>query len=484
MTNEKWKMINEKWPRVFASSALLWSALFALAGIALVLLYPDADQQDAGFHFLIARWAGKHPSSFVSVWGRPLFTLLYYPPSQLGYAAAKLFTLTICLAAGWQTYRLAQQLKYPRAALAIPLLFLQPSFFLLSTVVMTEPMFALILVIAYRLHLSGQTSLGALAASLLILVRPEGFFLGSFWGLLLILDRSYERAWWRRITETAILASGIAAWWLAAELITGDPLWIAHDWPSNWQQSSTSNDYGTGPIWWYLAQLPLIAGPLLLVPFITGLKRSPAQRESFIVASSFLALFIMHSLMYWRGWFGSAGYARYFVCVSPAIALVTLAGWNRLRVAGSARGSAAILGLSAVVCLFYADGMQPGRDAWAIAAMNRWLGANKREVSRLICSQAYMRIQLDRNPRENPLFNGDRAHNLDLVRRSPGKTLVFWEDLTGPKWFKLKAEDFESAGYTRLKSDSFSLYGIFFKMPWKRFGGPRQQQMHLFYKEK
>jgi hypothetical protein len=473
--------------RDISSRSPLWITGFALAGIALVLLYPDADQQDAGYHYMIARWAWQNPSSFVSVWGRPLFTLLYFLPSQLGYPAAKLFTLAICLATGWQTVRLAQQLKYPRAALAIPFLFLQPSFFLLSSATMTEPLFALLVVIAYRLHLSGRMRIGALTASLLILVRPEGFFIGILWGVLVLLDKRDERAWWRRIAETAILASGIAAWWLAASLITGDPLWIAHDWPSNWQQSA-ANDYGTGPIWWYLAQLPLIAGPLLLVPFVAGLSRLLKQREFFIVASSFLTLFILHSLMYWRGWFGSAGYARYFVCVSPVIALVTLAGWNnladrQLKIFDTAWGSAGILGLSALVCLFYVDGWQPGRDAWAIDVMNRWLRANERAVSRLICSQAYMRIALDRDPRENPVFNGDRAHNLDLVRNSPGKTLIFWEELTGPKWFKLRAEDFEAAGYRRLTSQSFKLEGVFFNLPWERFGGPRTQQMHLFYKE-
>jgi uncharacterized membrane protein len=473
-------------------TAYYWIAVFALAGITLILLYPDAEQQDAGFHFLISRWAWQNPSSFVSVWGRPLFTLLYYLPSQLGYPAAKLFTLVISLATAWQTFRLAEQLKYPRAALAIPLLFLQPSYFQISSEVMTEPLFALLLVIAYRLHLSGRSGLGALTASLLILVRPEGFFIGIFWGLLLLLDKrdergGHKRGWMRRIAETAIMASGIAAWWLAAFLITRDPLWIAHDWPSNWHQSS-SNDYTTGPIWWYLAQLPLISGPLLLVPFIAGLFRSRMGRESLILAASFLTLFITHSLMYWRGWFGSAGYARYFVCVSPVIALITLAGWNKLserrpKIFESSWGTAGILGLSALVCLFYIDGLPSGRDAWAIEAMSESLRAYNLEVSRLICSQAYMRIKLDRDPRENPIFDGDRDHNLDLVRNSPGKTLIFWEELTGPRWFKLKEEDFESAGYIRLKSQTFRLEGRFFRLPFKRFGGTRIQQMHLLYKE-
>src|SRR5262245_12450001 len=112
--------------------ALFWISTCALFGIALVLLYSDADQQDSGYHFLFARWGWKHPNLFVSVWARPIFTLIYALPAQFGYPWAKLFTVAICLATAWQTFRLARQLNFERAALVVPLIFLQPSFFLLS----------------------------------------------------------------------------------------------------------------------------------------------------------------------------------------------------------------------------------------------------------------------------------------------------------------------------------------------------------------
>src|SRR5215475_11026024 len=162
--------------------AVAWLAFFAVIGVALVLLYRDADQQDSGYHFLFARWAHRHPQYFIGVWARPLFTLLYFPFAQFGYAAAKFFTVIIGLATAWQTFRLARQIKLDRAELAIPLLFLQPSFFLLSTTVLTETLFALVFVIALRLHLSGRIRTGMFVASLSILVRPEGFFIGMLWG--------------------------------------------------------------------------------------------------------------------------------------------------------------------------------------------------------------------------------------------------------------------------------------------------------------
>jgi hypothetical protein len=476
--------------------AIIWLAFFATIGVGLVLLYPDADQQDSGYHYLFARWAHRHPQYFVSVWARPLFTLIYFFPAQLGYAATKLFTVAISLATVWQTFRLAQQIKSDRAELAIPLLFLQPSFFLLCSTVMTETLFALLFVIALRLHLSGRIRAGMIVASLLILVRPEGFFIGVLWGLWVLfvvppsggIGFSVKAFRLKAGLQTLLLAGGVILWWAAAYLITGDPLWIVHDWPPDWRPEGVAN--GAGPIWKYIALAPLIVGPLLLAPFIVGLRRLLKKREFITGVSAFLMLFVAHSVMFWRGWFGSAGYARYLVCVAPAIALITLAGWNDLaqrqaKFFNTSRNSIAaiVFALSALVCVFYVDGWRFTRDARAVEEMVEWFRAHPRPVSRLICSQAYMRIVFDRDQWEKPAFTNDRESNLALIRQSPRQTLAFWDEDTGPKWYGLRAEDFEAAGYVRLKSQKFYLEGLFFRLPWDRFGGPRIQQMSFFYKE-
>jgi hypothetical protein len=500
--------------------ALVWLAFFAAAGGALVLLYHDADQQDSGYHFLFARWAHRHPQYFIGVWARPLFTLLYFPFAQFGYAAAKFFTVIISLATAWQSFRLARQIKFDRAEMAIPLLFLQPSFFLLSSTVMTETLFALLFVIALRLHLSGRIKAGMIVASLLILARPEGLFIGALWGVWVMAegrrDRGTagiagtegqgdggtegrrEKAPFRLSSSPALrlavspslllLATGAFAWWLAAYLITRDPLWIAHDWPPDWRPDGKAN--GTGPIWWYVALAPLIAGPLLIPPFIVGLWRLLKRREFICGVSAFLVLFVTHSLMFWRGWFGSAGYARYFVCVAPAIALITLAGWNdlaerRAKPAGARRNSLGAIALagSFLISAVYVDSWKFTRDAQAVDVMFEWFRANERPIARLVCSQAYMWAVFDRDLWERPPFTADREHNLALIRQSPARTLVFWDEETGPKWYGLRAVDFESAGYVLLKSQAFNLEGLFFRLPRNGVGGPRVQHMSLLYKE-
>jgi len=493
-------------------NAHLWLVVFVVIGVALVLLYQDAEQQDSAYHFLFARWAGQHPVYFVSVWARPLFTLVYYFPAQLGYPAAKLFTVLISLATCWQTFQLAKRLGFRHSTLAMPLLFLQPAFFTLSSVVMTETLFALLFAVALRFHLSGRIKSGMLVASSLILVRPEGFFVGVLWGIWILsgaissgqnlksqssnLNSAYRlKAILQACQQTLLLASGMVVWWLAAYWLTGDRLWIIHNWPSDWQAGGQAN--GTGPIWWYVVQLPLIAGVPLIIPFLVGLWKLIKRREFLCGTSAFLTLFVLHSIMFAGGWFGSAGYARYFVCVSPVTALITLAGWNHLVDRCESRSvcylrsiSASALLLSALTCFVYVDAVRFTRDAWGIEAMHAWLSSyhselfkpGSRQISRLICSQAYARILLDRDPWEKPSFTANRNDNLELLRQSPAGTLVLWDDETGPKWHRLRAEDFEAVGYERLKSQDFKLEGRFVRLKWNRIGGPRIQRMHWFYK--
>ncbi|MCI0665104.1 MAG: hypothetical protein L0220_28910, partial [Acidobacteria bacterium] len=359
-------MIHSFKPGAEIRRALVWLFTFAVVGIVLVLLYPDADQQDSANHYLLAREAWSNPHYFVDVWARPLFTLIYSFPSQLGYPAAKLFTLLICLATGWQTFRLAQWLKIEKPHLVILFLFLQPSFFLICSAVFTEPLFALFLTIALRLHLSGRVVSGIFITSSLILIRPEGLFIGILWGLWVLIDRSGEQGWVEKICKTALLATGMVLWWLVSYLITHDPLWIAHNWPAEWNSGTTK----AGPIFWYIIQLPLITGPFLLPQFLAGIFQSIKIRDFRLPLQTFVSVFVLHSVLYAGGLLGSPGYARYIVPVSPVIALIILMGWNSLavRLAGLAvsvrrMAAASLIGLSLLVCLFYVDGWQYTRDA-------------------------------------------------------------------------------------------------------------------------
>lgn len=497
------------------SQAYSWLIICAAAGLAMLFLFDDGCQRDGGQHYLFARWAWVHQELFVGVWARPLYTSIYAFPALIGYRAARALTVLICLAVSYQTWKLAEDLRIDRAPLAIALVWLQPSFFLFCADNMTEPIFALVYVAALRLHHQGRLKAGMIVASLMILARPEGFFMSALWGAWVLKGRRGEGAKGRqgekedlssrvpissslhrpfapsplRPVALLLLAAGAFAWWLAALIITHDPLFIKHNWPSNWPVTGTT--YGAAGLYAYPVRLPEIVGLFLLPVFIYGLWRLLKLRRLYTLTSSFLLLFILHTILRAYGLLGSAGYPRYLMTISPAIALITLTGWNETakRFAGVPRiirtaGAGLIIAISALMNFAYADGAEWSRDARAFAAAHSWFQSqpDKPPVSRLIWSHPYSCILFDRDPWENSEFTGNREIDLKMLRESPAGTLVVWDDLVGPKWPGLRAKDFEEAGFVRLYAQSFRLKGYILERSWFGYGGPRAQAIYLLYK--
>jgi hypothetical protein len=466
----------------------LWLAPFAVLGAVLVGLYPDSYQQDGGFHFLFARWALLHPRFMLGVWQRPLFTALYALPAQLGYPAAKLLTVAVALLTAWHTARLAREHGLPRAELAVPLLFLQPSFLLLCSETMTEPLFALLLVLALRLHRAGRVRGGMWVASLLPLARPEGFFVCLLWGAFVALDRTGGGTFLRRGLSTARLLGGVALWALAALLMTGDPLFIVHNWPQGWGLEAGPATGSLAQYWRF--RYHVLAGPAMLVLFGVGLVALWSQRRLGLALASLGLLVALHSVFFRFGLFGSAGYARYLVCVAPPTALATLAGWNALadalparrvaRLAGAAAGAAVLL-RGAWLGLGYVDSWGSSRDARAVADTAAWFRAHPRPVARLVYSQAYMDVELGVDLTQRPVLGRDQERNVELLRALPAGTLVFWDALTGPQFHDVRPADIERAGYRLLRAQAYLLPP---RLPFLHRDPPRhEQELYLYYKE-
>ena len=495
--------------------AIQWLAVCAAVSLAMLFLFDDSCQIDGGQHFLFAKWAWVHHELFVGVWSRPLFTFLYAFPALVGFRLARALTVLICLAIGWQTWRLAEDFKMPRASFSIALLFLQPSFFLFSADTMTEPIFALVYVVALRLHTQGKTITGMIVASLMILARPEGFFLGALWAVwvLRIADCGLRIDSVEALTKTPLtigrtfaviksairnpqsaikllcLAFGAFLWWLAALLLTGDPLFIKHNWPTNWPMTGTV--YGAHGLIAYPARLPEIVGLFLLPVFLYGLVKLLKQQRLFTITSSFLLLFVLHTILRAYGLLGSAGYPRYLVAISPAIALITLAGWNGVasRCGHVSRPvrigcTAVILAISTWCNFVYADGAEWSRDAQAIEAVHQRFQSqmNPPVITKLVWSKPYACILFDGDPWQNPAFTHNHDQDMQTLRALPAGTLAVWDERVGPKEYGLRAEDFQAAGFSLIQSQSFNLTGYILDRAWFGFGGPRQQTIYLLYK--
>ncbi len=469
-----------------------WLALCTLTGLAVLLLWRDGAQADGGLHYVLARWAWQHPALFVDVWARPLFTFLYAFPALIGYQAARTLTIIVCVITAHQTWRLADEHGLARAPLVIPFLFLQPSFTLFIADTMTEPLYALVFVIALRLHLKARLTTAALTASLLILICPEGFFTIGLWALWLLKLRTPHSA-----LRIPLLGTGLVAWWLASWLITGDVLFIKHNWPANWPFSGTM--YGAPGFLNYPARLPEIIGPLFLVPFTYGLWRIIYQtigrkavgQDSILpyVAQAWGSLFLIHTVMRAFGLMGSAGYPRYLLTLAPAAALITLVGWNALAdkfahwsLPLRRATTVAVIALSFCLNTFYVDGAEWMRDAVLVDRVFAQWPQQQRPITRFIWSQPYMAMRFDADPWQNEFFTTDKERNAELMRAMPAGSLVFWDRLTGPKWTDVKIEDFQANGFELLYEESAVLKGYVIPRSFFGVGGSRHQRMALLYK--
>jgi hypothetical protein len=445
-------------------SALL--LVMALLGGSLIFLFPGFPEQDSGYHFVMAHTAWHQPVYFVDVWARPLYTFAFSGPTLLGFKAARFFALGISLLVARQTWKLALDLRLERAWLSLPLLLAQPTFFELFTDLLTEPLFALIFVVALRLHLRGHIKMGMLVASLLPLARPEGVFLCLLWACWVL--RARRQADQRALSlanaaSLSLLATGMVLWWGAALAITRDPFFIVHNWPTHWQHGT----YGHGSILSYSSRAWEFAGPLLTLFLLIGLLRLLWLKKYPSLTTAWLLFFLLHSVFRAYGLFGEAGYPRYMVSLAPATAIITLIGWNTLaswqndwfRRTRPIIGSI-IIASSLVISFLYLDAFIWTRDFVAIREMLTWFEQNRRTVRCFIWSDVGMCIQTNNDLSTAPALSENRERNLQVLQQAPPQTLVFWDDNIGPKWFGLSAQEIQNSGFQLLRVRHYTLPGL------------------------
>jgi hypothetical protein len=444
-------------------AARWWLIACIAAGLAMVALYPGGYFEDPAIHFLRARWMWTHPWMAVDVWDRPLFTLIYSIPANLPgsgfmtYLAGKVTTVAISGVTAWLTYELARAYQLERPALAIPLMWLQPCVFVLSSQTTPEPLFALLVVVVLWLRQQGRVVAGLTVASLLTVVRPEGFLLLPVWAWWAAADPRSPHSKWGRVAVICTLVIAPALWWYLAAQITLDPLFPVHNWPSLFipLRAVFTREAVRATLQGDVGRLSEILGVLLVVPFFIGLVIAVRRRETALAAVLVIVVFCGHLLVGASGVFGWAPIPSAFACVAPALALVVLTGWNAIVEVVSAISNPRLLTFAAAFILSiallgdvaFADGL-PGSREWRpiLDAMTSF-ATRPRLVTSFVWSQAYADVLIAHDPMENPLRFGDRAGALSSFARATPGTLVQWDDRVGPASFGLTAHDIEGAGF-------------------------------------
>ncbi len=307
-----------------------------VVGLAYALLAQDPLEDDSIHHFLMSRWVDRHCHLLVNMWGRPAVTLAYFPAAQLGFFWCRLTSLAICLAACWYTFLLARDFGLKYAWLAVPFVFFQYQFFRLSGVLLTEPLFALLLICGIRNFVLGRYPWAALQFSASAAARPEGFFFIIFFGVLFLAGALIKRPDRRKagvlrfIATGALLVSVPVVWSIAGGIIhsgggSPDPLWLAK--ANAWDTELFK--YGSDGLLHYIIMMPYVTGTVVLTLAILGFGVCLKSGRLRFVPAFWAFFLVLHTVLRTSGLYASGGYPRYFVAVAPLAGLMAVAGIGR-----------------------------------------------------------------------------------------------------------------------------------------------------------
>jgi hypothetical protein len=302
--------------------------------LAWAVLFPYTGDGDSALHYLDARDTTVTPVSCLHAWARPLAKIVMVPFAMHGILLTRAAMAMVSAVVAWQTIRFAEEIGLRHALLAGAMIFWQPMVFAVAADTMTEMVMALGVIIALRLWRNGYWRVCALLIGFLPAVRPEGFFLGVMWGIMVLRmeapgDTFGKRTAWR-IGTLLLMTVGLLCWATACWALTfnHDVLYVLHIW--NWPAASFAG-YGRGTILHHVIWWPVYCGVPLCVLFVVGIGGSWRNKAMELPWAVWLLVFGLHTVLYWGGWFASCGLMRIFACTSPITAMVCLFGWNRVE---------------------------------------------------------------------------------------------------------------------------------------------------------
>jgi hypothetical protein len=325
--------------KVYESKYAAWifAGLFFVVGVVLAFVANGtAGEGDSVMHYQFAQGAFKHHELFFDHWAKPLYVLIASPFAQLGFSAMKGFNLSVTVGAMLFTYLVAKQLQIKRAALVVFFLAFSPALITHSLSGFTEPLFALVLIMAVYFYLRSFIVASIILVSFLPFVRSEGLIICGVFGVLLL----FERRW----LLIPLLGFGHLFYAIAGYKTYGTLLWVFKKIP----YARLSSVYGKGTWDHFIVKLPSIIGIPLCVLLAAGIlygayllfksiSGKEHLREVLLVYGVFAAYFVAHTCFWALGIFNSYGLMRVLIGVLPLMAIIELRGINILgkRAVGS-----------------------------------------------------------------------------------------------------------------------------------------------------
>jgi hypothetical protein len=416
---------------------------FITIAIIAVSTKGTCDSGDSLIHFLFSKYAFRHPENFLDHWAKPLFVLLSAPFAQAGFVGMKLFNCCVAAFTAWFCYKTAKTLAYKHDWLAVLLLCFTPGYFIHIFSGLTEPLFALLLILGSYLAIKKNLLAAVCVISFLPFVRSEGLIVLGVFGVYLLLNKQYKYIPW--------LFTGHIVFGIAGAFYYHDLLWVFTKIP----YAGSSGKYGHGSLSHFVIQLNYIIGIPLYFLLGAGLikktmemvkKKSVAvfiEPETLLIYALFVSFIAAHTLFWFFGIFESMGLKRVLVAVVPAAVLIALKGYNFILTffkPNTILYSAAAVVLAGVVMVFpfvpnpaavnWERDLSLTTDEELVEEASNYLKSNFTENIYLYYANPYINLTMNRD-RFSKQYN-DELKNFYACRQRPKEYVVIWDS-----WFSV-----------------------------------------------
>lgn len=284
-----------------------------------IIYYADALQ-----HFQISSGILLKKELFLDHWGKPLFSILAFPFTYLGLKGLVVFNILLTGAIVFFINKITIKLEWPwwTAFFAAILLLAMPEYFMVTFSGLTEVLFATLVTLILWLILCDHYKLAAVVAGFTLFSRPEAEIFLPLFALFLISQKQYKALIW---IPLAFIVYGIAGWF-----ILEDFWWYFTKKPYNPDGST----YGSGELWHFVTNFPQSMGIFLTFLLLIGLvaslfdiKRPFHSKTLFwwlLVIAPAAGILTVHSYLWWKGIYGSAGFMRTLTTVAPLYVLIAI----------------------------------------------------------------------------------------------------------------------------------------------------------------
>lgn len=443
---------------------------------------------DAFEHFKFSRYAFDYPEHFLHHWGKPLYTLLSSPFSQLGYFGARLFNVLLAVASSYFTYRIAALLKLNLKPVVVIMVLFTPYYTLIMLSAMTEMLFSFLIILSVFLFLDKRFFASAIVVSFLPFVRTEGFGIIPVFLVVYMLTKN-----WKVIP---FLISGTLIYSIIGYFYFGDFFWIFTQLPYSKRGSEL---YGSGEFLFYFNHGKLIFGWLIFyllgiggIAMIYRLIKSLIKSINLIKndeVNAFILIFgiffgyvFMQSFLWYKGLMGVLASPRFIVSVIPLGAIIALYGINilpknLLRHKWFSVGLFFLIGYFVIVTPFRLFRFPWGYHATQLVIKNTadWIKAAGLDGNKIVYYDPAFFLFLDFNPFNSSEGEAFSPGIIDFELRSLPGDIIIWDAHFGAVGGKTNIEHL-------LNSNQLMHLNVFRPdVPFTVFGG-NNYEIHVFQK--